>query len=214
MCHSPRHKQHADKACGLPKQPWPQGGPLGMERSRRATVLMSGGIDSAACAAFLIEQGLGVSAVFVDHGQAAANCERVAVRSLAAALDIEVQELTLAGAAPFGPGELTGRNAFLVFSAMFATRAQSSRIALGLHAGTPYYDCSPAFIETINRAVAEHTDNAVRVVAPFIEWTKRDVYNYFFQTGLPIELTYSCESGCTPTCGKCASCLDRKALQC
>lgn len=185
-----------------------------MDSSRHVTVLMSGGIDSAACAAFFIDQGLKVSAVFVDHGQAAAGLERVAVRSLAAKLNIEVQELVLTGAAPFGAGELVGRNAFLVFSAMFATRAQSSRIALGLHAGTPYYDCSPAFLETINRAAAEHTDNTVQVVAPFIEWTKRDVYSFFVQTGLPIELTYSCESGESPACGKCASCLDRKALQC
>jgi 7-cyano-7-deazaguanine synthase len=175
---------------------------------------MSGGIDSAACAAFLMEQGLEVSAVFVDYGQAAADFERVSVRSLATALEIEVQEFALTGAAPFGSGELVGRNAFLVFSALFATRARSSRIAIGLHAGTPYYDCSPAFIETINRAVGEHTDNVVQVVAPFIEWTKRDVYNYFVQAGLPIALTYSCESGGMPTCGKCASCQDRKALQC
>lgn len=185
-----------------------------MDRSRRATVLMSGGIDSTACAAFLVNQGLEVSGIFMDHGQAAADFERVAVRSLAAALGIEVQELALTGAVPFKSGELVGRNAFLVFSAMFATHAGSGRIALGLHAGTPYYDCSPAFIEAINRAVAEHTDNTVRVVAPFIAWTKRDVYDYFVQAGLPIELTYSCESGGTPTCGRCASCKDRKALQC
>lgn len=185
-----------------------------MERSKHATVLMSGGIDSAACAAFLIGQGLEVSAVFIDHGQAAADCERVAVRSLAAVLQIQVQELVLKGAARFGPGELIGRNAFLVFSAILATRARSSRIALGLHAGTPYYDCSPAFVDTINRSVAEHTDNAVQVVAPFIHWTKREVYDYFIRLGLPVEMTYSCESGISPTCGKCASCQDRKALQC
>lgn len=185
-----------------------------MDRSRNATVLMSGGIDSAACAAFLIDQGLEVSGVFVDHGQAAAACERVAVRSLAAALEIQIQELAFTGAAKFGSGELIGRNAFLIFSAILVTRARSSRIALGLHAGTPYYDCSPAFVDTINRSVAEHTDNTVQVVAPFIEWTKREVYDYFIHAGLPIELTYSCESGNVPICGKCASCQDRKALQC
>lgn len=175
---------------------------------------MSGGIDSAACAAFLINQGLEVAAVFVDFGQAAADSERVAVRSLAAALEIEVQELVFTGASSFGVGELVGRNAFLVFSAMFATRGRSSRIALGLHAGTPYYDCSPAFVNTINRAVVEHTDNGVQVVAPFIEWTKREVYDYFIHVGLPIELTYSCESGAKPPCGNCASCRDRRVLQC
>lgn len=177
-------------------------------------MLMSGGIDSAACAAFLIDQGLEVSAVFVDYGQTAVDFERVAVRSVAAALKIEVQEIALSCTATFGPGELVGRNAFLVFSTLFATRGRSSRIALGLHAGTPYYDCSPAFIDSINRAVAEHTDSGVRVVAPFIEWTKRKVYDYFMHMDLPIGLTYSCETGGMPTCGKCASCLDRKALKC
>lgn len=185
-----------------------------MDKSKHATVLMSGGIDSAACAAFLAAQGIKVSALFIDHGQAAADQERIAVKSLAGELGIEVQLLTFTGAAPFGSGELVGRNAFLVFAALFATRAQSSRIALGLHAGTPYYDCSPAFVGLINRAVAEHTDNTVQVITPFIEWTKRDVYDYFLKAGLPTELTYSCEQGGYPSCGSCASCLDRKALEC
>ncbi len=185
-----------------------------MDGCRRAIVLMSGGIDSAACAAFLLAQGLWVSALFVDHGQAAAEQERVAVRALAAALGIEVQELAFKGAAPFGPGELVGRNGFLVFAALLATRAQSSLIALGVHAGTPYYDCSPAFVDMISRAVAECTDSAVRVIAPFVEWTKRDVHEYFIQAGLPIGLTYSCEAGGERGCGSCASCQDRKALQC
>ena len=44
-----------------------------MDKSKHATVLMSGGIDSAACAAFLAAQGIKVSALFVDHGQAAAD---------------------------------------------------------------------------------------------------------------------------------------------
>lgn len=185
-----------------------------MDKVKHATVLMSGGIDSAACAAFFAAQGMKVSALFVDYGQAAAEQERAAVKSLAAWLGIEVQQLAFTGAAPFGSGELVGRNAFLVFAALFATRAQSGLIALGLHAGTPYYDCSSAFVAMINRAVAEHTDNAVQVVAPFVEWTKRDVYDYFSEAGLPIAQTYSCEKGLHPSCGACASCLDRKALQC
>lgn len=185
-----------------------------MDAGRHATVLMSGGIDSAACAAFLTAQGFRISALFVDYGQAALKQEQAAVRLLATVLGIEVRELAFKGAAPFGPGELVGRNAFLVFAALFANRAQSNLIALGLHSGTPYYDCSPAFIDTINRAVAEHTDNAVQVIAPFVKWTKRDVYDYFMQAGLPIESAYSCETGGEPTCGSCASCLDRKALEC
>lgn len=185
-----------------------------MEKQLHATVLMSGGIDSAACAAFLAAQGMIVSAIFVDHGQAAAKVESAAVNAVADELGIEVQRVALSGAKPFGAGELMGRNAFLVFAALFATGGQSSVIALGLHAGAPYYDCSPAFLDLINRAVAEHTDNKVQVVAPFIDWSKRDVYDYFLQAGLAVGCTYSCERGTSPSCGSCASCLDRKALGC
>ena len=155
-----------------------------------------------------------VSGLFVDYGQAAAEREQAAVTSLTGDLGIEVQRLEFGGAGPFGFGELVGRNAFLVFAALFASRARSSVIALGLHAGTPYYDCSPAFVELMNRAVAEHTDSNVQVVAPFIAWTKRDVYDYFLKSGLDVTKTYSCEKGMYPSCGSCASCLDRKALQC
>lgn len=179
-----------------------------------ATVLLSGGIDSAACAAFLIAQDFKVSALFLDYGQAAATYEQAAAESLATKLGIEIRTLRFDGATSFGSGELVGRNAFFVFSALFATRGRSNLIALGLHAGTPYYDCSPAFVETINRAVAEHTDGAVKVVAPFVDWTKRDVYDYFVKAGLPIAQTYSCEAGVERGCGSCASCMDRKALRC
>lgn len=179
-----------------------------------ATVLMSGGIDSAACISFLAAQGMKPSAVFIDHGQAAATAEAASVKVLAEAFDIEVQHLSFKGAKNFGAGELLGRNAFLVFAALLATSGRTNAIALGLHAGTPYYDCSPAFLELINRAVAEHTDGQVKVLAPFINWSKRDIYDYFLQAGLPIEATYSCELGTVPCCGTCASCLDRKALGC
>lgn len=179
-----------------------------------AIVLLSGGIDSAACAAFLAAQGMRVTAVFVDHGQAAAKLESAAVSAIAVELSIEVQRLAFCGADHFGAGEVTGRNGFLVFAALLAAHAHSGVIALGLHAGTPYYDCSPAFLEIINRIVAEYTDNRVQVIAPFIDWTKQDVFDYFVMSGLDIGRTYSCERGESPTCGYCASCLDRKALGC
>jgi 7-cyano-7-deazaguanine synthase len=175
---------------------------------------MSGGIDSAACAAFLAKQGIEVSAVFVDHGQTAASSELQAVKAMSNELGIEFRQLTLSGAGLFGAGELVGRNAFLILAALFATRGQSGMIAIGLHAGTPYYDCSPAFVESMNRIVAEHTDSTVQVVAPFIAWSKRSVYEYFLSAGLSVSKTYSCEVGGVTACGLCASCLDRRALQC
>ena len=40
-----------------------------------AWVLLSGGIDSAACAYYFQQRGDNVEAVFIDYGQAAAHAE-------------------------------------------------------------------------------------------------------------------------------------------
>lgn len=181
---------------------------------RSATLLMSGGIDSAACAHFLAQQGNAVHGVFINHGQAAAAMEARAVARIGAHLGIPVDEYAVTGSTAFATGELVGRNAFLVFTALFLSSARPGLLAMGLHAGTPYYDCSEAFAKDIGKLVAEHTDGQVVFVSPFLTWNKREVYEYFITTGIDISLTYSCEAGTEPPCGQCASCRDRKALGC
>jgi 7-cyano-7-deazaguanine synthase len=74
----------------------------------RATVLMSGGMDSAACAHLYLSQGLLVEALFVDHGQAAAGPEGRAAKAIAAYLDIPLRRITLVGVNRSGRGELVG----------------------------------------------------------------------------------------------------------
>lgn len=177
-----------------------------------ATVLMSGGVDSTACAHFLKARGAAVCGLFVNHGQAAASCETRALEALAPRLQIKIETARLTGAGNLGIGELVGRNAMLIFSAVFLTRAAPGLLAIGAHAGSTYFDCSSAFMESAGRLVSEITDGRVSLVAPFIEWTKQDIYDYFINANLPLELTYSCEAGSDPACGTCASCKDRLAL--
>jgi 7-cyano-7-deazaguanine synthase len=179
-----------------------------------AAVLLSGGIDSAACAHLLKGQGYSVRGVFIDFGQAAVEQERKAVSELAMALGIEVGTITTRSDAGFGSGELIGRNAFLVLAAIFLARTHRGLLALGIHAGTPYFDCSPLFLSRIKQLAAEHTSGELVVVAPFIDWEKPQIFEYFKQSGLPLAATYSCESGTMPPCGSCASCRDREALGC
>lgn len=185
-----------------------------IKKSGAATVLMSGGLDSAACAHHLLSQGLVVDGIFIDFGQASARPESNAVKTMAEHLNLTVRQVKVTGSHGSGPGELLGRNAFLIFTALFLTGGRAGLIGLGLHAGTPYYDCSGVFIADIGKLVAEHTDGRVSIVAPFMTWTKKDVYDYFVSAGLPVSATYSCETGTEPTCGTCASCRDREALGC
>ena len=175
---------------------------------------MSGGIDSTACAHLLAQQGEDVDGIFIDYGQPAAKVEERAVTAITTRLGIHLAIWRVSTPEPFTAGELIGRNAFLIFAALFLTRARPGMLAMGVHSGTRYYDCSEPFVAALARLVAEHTDGRVSFVAPFANWSKRDIYEYFVGAGLPIDLTYSCEVGSEPACGKCTSCRDRKVLGC
>lgn len=180
----------------------------------KATVLLSGGIDSAALAHTLKTQGYDVVGLFIDYGQAARVAESTAVEALAEPLGIEVRTIKVSEPTGFGAGELIGRNAFLILTAIFLGCVHHGLIAIGIHAGTPYFDCTPAFVDQMKRLVEEHTDGRLTLVAPFVDWHKPQIVSYFRDAGLPIAPTYSCESGTIPPCGTCASCRDREALAC
>lgn len=185
---------------------------LDLARQKTALVLMSGGIDSAACAHMLKKQGFNVVAVFVDYGQASLAQETKAVKALSSFLGVQVEYIKATGPTTFRDGELTGRNSFLAFAALFFLRAPRGLIAMGVHSGTPYFDCSKVFADGLARLISEQTDGQTSFIAPFIDWTKKDVFDYFLKSGLPLSSTYSCEAGATTPCGKCASCKDRKNL--
>ena len=179
----------------------------------QATVLLSGGIDSAAAAVFMLRHGSTVQGLHLSYGQAAQEQELQAAKAVCSDLGIAMHHLTLRGGRAMKTGELTGRNAFFVFTALLAGEATDA-IVLGIHSGTPYYDCSSAFIGAMEKIVAEHTDRRVMVAAPFIQWTKRDIFEYFLESRISPARTYSCEAGTPIPCGACASCVDRRTLGC
>ncbi len=182
--------------------------------SNDAVVLLSGGIDSAACAWFLRDHGYSVKGLFVDYGQRAVQFEKRGAEALSATLGIALDCISVSIPNQFGAGEITGRNAFLVFAALLISQPRAGIIALGIHSGTAYYDCSPAFANSIDRLLEEHTDGCVRLSTPFITWSKKNIFDYYQASGLPIDLTYSCEAGSMPPCGTCLSCRDRRSLGC
>jgi 7-cyano-7-deazaguanine synthase len=180
----------------------------------QALVLLSGGIDSTACAHLLQAQGMTVEGIFFDYGQPAARREQVAAKAIAEHLGIPLSLATVAGPAKHSVGEVTGRNAFLILGSIVLRPWNAGILALGIHFGTTYYDCSAAFITAMSSLVAEHTDGALTLLAPFREWSKKQIYDYFAGAELPIELTYSCEAGAPEPCTVCNSCRDRSALGC
>jgi 7-cyano-7-deazaguanine synthase len=178
-----------------------------------AHVLFSGGVDSLACAHFLLERNFNVRAIFIDYGQAARIPESRASDFLCQHLGIPLSRIDCSNRRRFSVGELTGRNMFLISAGLFLTPIDQGIIAMGLHAGTTYYDCSSDFCTAMARQISNQSDNRVNLIAPFLDWQKRDVYSYAIEHLLTVESSYSCEAGTEPPCGECASCHDRLILR-
>lgn len=177
---------------------------------RPNVVLCSGGIDSAAVAWQSVSGGLVPELLFVDYGQPARKAERRAAGALAARLDAPVRAILVEGVKVPAQGEIALRNALLVTIAAAAV-PDAATIAIGIHAGTGYRDCSPEFVSLMQTVLDFHGDDSMRLVAPFISYSKADVLALATHVGVPVELTHSCEAADEP-CGICSSCLDRKTF--
>lgn len=175
-------------------------------------VLLSGGIDSSACIQYYQENGFEVEGLFVDFGQLAVSRERKAVTRITKHYNIKSSVLTNKGFPPFRDGEIQGRNLFLVSSALMFLKSRHAIIALGIHAGTNYIDCSELFVQKLNVILDMYSSGKTTLGAPFLSFTKAEIFEYSKIKGLPVELTYSCELGLQQPCGKCSSCKDLRTL--
>jgi len=173
-------------------------------------VLLSGGIDSATAAHLLISRGQTVDLLHIQYGQAAATAELSASQAIASGLNLAAEVVTLDGRT-FGDGEIRGRNALLVDIATLVWPERSGVIVLGIHGGTRYADCTPAFVQRMQALLDLETEGAVRLLAPFVDWTKVEIWQQARVLGVPIALTHSCEAA-SIACGECSSCLDRDWL--
>lgn len=173
-------------------------------------MLSSGGIDSSAAIALALHEGHDVEALFVDYGQAPMAAEDRAGAAIAAHYGIRRNCLRLDGVS-FGSGEIGARNAFLLHLALLAFPRQTGAVALGIHRGTPYVDCSEPFVEIMQRSFDLHTSGKINVSVPFIAMHKGAVFDIARDLDVPLGLTHSCEEGDRP-CGVCLSCRDRETL--
>ena len=134
------------------------------------------------------------------------------MRQVAACYGLSLREIELQGVDGYQLGEIRGRNAAFVTVALMASPGLAGVVALGIHAGSPYYDTTPRFRDHMSDLLSEYTNGQVQFDAPLSNIEKPGIVEFGKAHGLPFGLTYSCETGATPPCGKCPSCKDRKVL--
>jgi len=153
-------------------------------------VLLSGGIDSTTCLSYYSKRGDNIKAVFFAYGQELVKQERMAARSIAKKYDIKLTEIEIENC-NIPKGMIPGRNSFILSLALLEIDFESGGVAIGIHSGTEYADCSPIFVDYIQRIYDLYFDGRIVLLAPFIEWTKSEIIDYARTENVPLELTFS-----------------------
>lgn len=183
-----------------------------MPKKKYVLVLHSGGIDSTATIHFYKDLGFLVESIFVNFEQKSVKYEKRAVEKICDHYRINFQVIKIAGKKKFKAGNIRGRNLALLSAALMHSNFKSGVIAIGIHAGTDYVDCGEEFLRNVNKIFTQYTGGQVIAGAPFIKMSKIEIFQYCQLKRIPLNLTYSCENGVYPRCGKCKSCKELKKL--
>lgn len=209
------------------------------EATKRAVVLVSGGLDSATCLAMAKARGYRPYALSIDYGQRhraeLRAAERVALTLGAAECKTVHLELTAIGGSaltdmeipvPDTPGEgipvtyVPARNTLLLGLALAWAEVIEARDAfIGVNAVdySGYPDCRPAFIAAFERLAAVGTRAGVqgrrfRIHAPLIKLSKAEIIREGIRLGVDFSLTVSCYQAddAGRACGNCDACRLRR----
>lgn len=202
--------------------------------TKRAVVLLSGGLDSMVCAALAREQGYEVLALTIDYHQRH-RVELEAAKRVAAALAdrhiILPLDLSAFGGSALtddidvpkdGVGEgipvtyVPARNTvFLSLALAWAEAADAHDLFVGVNAldYSGYPDCRPAFVEAFEALANQATKagvegNGFTIHAPLLHMTKADIAREAARLGLDASISHSCYDPAPDggACGLCDAC--------
>lgn len=211
-----------------------------MTETRKAVVLLSGGLDSATALAVARSEGFACHALSVAYGQRH-GVELEAARRVAKQLGavehkvVRVELEAIGGSAltdpavavPEAPTEgipptyVPARNTLLLALALgWAEVLGAWDIFVGVNAVdfSGYPDCRPVFVEAFERLADVATKAAVegrgrfRIHAPLIELTKAEIVRLGTRLGVDYALTVSCYQADAQgrACGRCDACRLRR----
>lgn len=72
-----------------------------------------------------------------------------------------------------------------------------------------YFDCTEVFLDTLNSALALNRRNTIKIHAPLITMSKKEIIHYGIELGVDFGKTLTCYNGTDIACGECPSCSAR-----
>jgi 7-cyano-7-deazaguanine synthase len=204
----------------------------------KAVVSLSGGMDSAVCAA-LAARDYDAYAIHFSYGQRTEARELESAHAVANALGFkDFLHLKIDLFRRIGGSALTDasiavpevsenahigaeipvtyvpfRNAhFLAAAVSWAEVLGAKKIFIGAveQDSSGYPDCRPAYYEAFQQLIRTGTkDGDIEVSTPLIHMRKKEIVSLGLELGAPLDLTWSCYSGEEVACGVCESCVLR-----
>jgi 7-cyano-7-deazaguanine synthase len=205
---------------------------------RRAVVCLSGGMDSAVCAAFAARD-YHAYALHFSYGQRTESREFESARQIAQTLGfrgflhLEIDLFRRIGGSaltdlsievPKAPEqEAIGHSIPVTYvpfrNAHFLSAAVSWAEVLGARTifigaveqdSSGYPDCRPAYYQAFQQLIRTGTrEGDIEISTPLIHLRKSQIVALGLELGAPFNLTWSCYSGEEQACGECDSCVLR-----
>ncbi len=212
--------------------------PPALKKMKSIIVLFSGGLDSTTLLWLAKREFDRVLALSFDYGQKH-KVELKHAQELARLIDVEhlivevpsLRGITTSALLEGGPEvplkeysheppstTVPMRNLiFLAIAGAYADALEIDTVGIAVHSlDSPYPDCRPEFITSVQSALTAGSiltakkKVPMKVHAPFLGMTKRDIVLLGKELGVPFEKTYSCYRGIEPPCGECATCKQRE----
>jgi 7-cyano-7-deazaguanine synthase len=193
----------------------------------------SGGLDSTVLLHHLLADRAGVRCLSVDYGQRHGR-ELSSAARLCWAAGVEHQVARMAGLRKLLTGSsqtselpvpeghyaeesmrltvVPNRNMLLLAAcAAWAVSCRSDAVAYAAHAGdhAVYPDCREEFAAAMAQALSLCDWRPVRLLRPFVGWSKADVVRRGAELKAPLGETWSCYKGGEAHCGRCGTCCER-----
>lgn len=199
-----------------------------------AVVLLSGGMDSAVCAAIAKQNGLEIAALHLNYGQRTENKELQCFNNLCLhfqvkhKLIVDVSHLSKIGGSSLTDTKIEVpkanldskeipityvpfRNAnILAIGVSWAEVIKAKYIYIGAmeQDSSGYPDCRQAFFDSYNKMIKLGTkpDSNIEIITPIMNNTKEDIVRIGTKLNVPFQYTWSCYQYNDIACGECDSC--------
>lgn len=200
----------------------------------KAVVLISGGMDSALCAGIASAEGYEIAALHLNYGQRTESRELKAFNDIADyynakdRLIADVSHLSLIGGSSLTDNKIEVSSAdlnseeipssyvpfrngnILAIAASWAEVIGARALFIGAMQldSSGYPDCREEFFKAFQSAINLGTkpDTHIEIIAPIINYSKKDIVTKAVELHVPLELTWSCYKESGKACGTCDSC--------